>query len=94
MKRWILMLVGLMIVAPVGARADDASKQAKVKELFALMHVDHTLDRMRSAMQQQVQLTAKNVSHSGDFEILSDQKGRRYGSVPAGERWKNDKLIG
>jgi hypothetical protein len=72
MKRWILMLVGLMIVAPVGARADDASKQAKVKELFALMHVDHTLDRMRSAMQQQVQLTAKNVS--GTEQMTPEKK--------------------
>ncbi len=62
MKRWILTLVMVMVVAPVGARADEASKQAKVKELFALMHVDHSLDRMRSAMEQQVQLTAKNVS--------------------------------
>ncbi len=62
MKRWILTLGMVMVVAPVGARADEASKQAKVKELFALMHVDHSLDRMRSAMEQQVQLTAKNVS--------------------------------
>jgi uncharacterized protein len=62
MKRWILMLALVMVMAPVGARADEASKQAKVKELFTLMHVDHSLDRMRSAMQQQVQLTAKNVS--------------------------------
>jgi hypothetical protein len=62
MKRWILMLVVVMVVAPVGARADDASKQAKVKELFAVMHMDHSLDRMRSAMAQQVQATAKNAS--------------------------------
>ena len=61
MKRWILMLGVVMGVAPVGARADEASKQAKVKELFAVMHMDHSLDRMRSAMEQQVQATAKNA---------------------------------
>jgi uncharacterized protein len=61
MKRWILMLAVVMVVAPVGARADEASKQAKVKELFAVMHMDHSLDRMRSAMEQQVQATAKNA---------------------------------
>ncbi len=61
MKRWIAMLVVVMVVAPMGARADEASKQAKVKELFTLMHIDHSLDRMRSSMQQQVQLTAKNA---------------------------------
>jgi uncharacterized protein len=61
MKRWIVMLAVVMVMAPVGARADEASKQAKVKELFAVMHMDHSLDRMRSAMEQQVQATAKNA---------------------------------
>lgn len=62
MKRWIAVLGVVMMVAPVGARADDASKAAKVKELFTVMRVDHTLDRMRTAMEQQVQATAKNVA--------------------------------
>ena len=61
MKRWIAMFFVAMAVAPVGARADEASKQAKVKELFAVMHMEHNLDRMRSAMEQQVQATAKNA---------------------------------
>jgi len=61
MKRWILMLAVVMVMAPVGARADEESKTAKVKELFAVMHMDHSLDRMRSAMEQQVQATAKNA---------------------------------
>ena len=62
MKRWIVMLAVVMVVAPMGARADEASKAAKVKELFAVTHVDHSLDRMRSAMGQQVQATAKNAA--------------------------------
>jgi hypothetical protein len=62
MKRWIAIFVVVMGLAPLGARADEASKTAKVKELFAVMHMDHSLDRMRSAMQQQVQATAKNAS--------------------------------
>lgn len=61
MKRWIAVLVVMLAVVPCAARADDASKTAKVKELFALMHIDHSLDRMRSAMAQQVQATAKNA---------------------------------
>jgi hypothetical protein len=71
MKRWIAMLGLVMAVAPVGARADDASKAAKVKELFVVMHVDHSLDRMRSAMEQQVQATAKNASGA---ETLTPEK--------------------
>ncbi len=61
MKRWIAVLAMVMVVAPAVARADEASKQAKVKELFAVMHIDHSLDRMRNAMEQQVQATAKNA---------------------------------
>ena len=61
MKRWVVMLAVVMVMAPMGGRADEASKTAKVKELFALTHVDHSLDRMRSAMEQQVQATAKNA---------------------------------
>ena len=62
MKRWLAIFFVVMVVGPVGARADEASKAVKVKELFALTHVDHSLDRMRSAMEQQVQATAKNAS--------------------------------
>ena len=61
MKRWIAIFFVVMGLATVGARADEVSKQAKVKELFAVMHMDHSLDRMRSAMEQQVQATAKNA---------------------------------
>jgi hypothetical protein len=61
MKRWSAIFVMMLVVAPVGVRADEASKQAKVKELFAVMHMDHNLDRMHSAMEQQVQATAKNA---------------------------------
>ena len=62
MKRWLAIFFVVMVVAPVGARADEASKTAKVKELFALTHLDRSLERMRSSMAQQVQLTAKNAA--------------------------------
>jgi uncharacterized protein len=71
MKRWIVMLAVVMVVAPVGARADEASKQAKVKELFAVMHMDHNLDRMMSAMQHQVQVTAQSAPGT---ETLTPEK--------------------
>ncbi|MGA7156456.1 MAG: DUF2059 domain-containing protein [Acidobacteriaceae bacterium] len=62
MKRWIAMLVVVVSLTPMVARADEASKTAKVKELFAVMHTDHNLDRMMSSMQRQIELTAQNVS--------------------------------
>ncbi len=62
MKRWMVMLAVVLVVAPMAARADEAAKQAKVKELFAVMHMDHSMDRMRSTMEQQVRAAARNVS--------------------------------
>lgn len=71
MKRWIAIFFVVMVMVPVGARADEASKQAKVKELFAVMHMDHNLDRMMSAMQRQVQVTAQSAPGA---ETLTPEK--------------------
>ena len=54
MKRWIAVLVVVMAVAPCAARADEASKQAKVKELFVAMRMEHMLDEIMTAIRRQV----------------------------------------
>jgi hypothetical protein len=57
MKRWIAVLVVLLAVAP-GARADDASKRAKVQELFVTMHMDRMMSQiMDMVMKQTRQVT-------------------------------------
>jgi hypothetical protein len=61
MKRWIAVLVVMMAVAPSGAHADEASKQAKVRELFMAMRMDHMLDEMMSAIEKQVHMVAQNA---------------------------------
>lgn len=61
MKRWIAVLVVVLAVAPCSARADEASKQAKVKELFATMHMDHMLDQMMSSIQKEVQTMTEHT---------------------------------
>ena len=61
MKRWIAVLVVVLAVAPCGARADDASKQAKVKELFATMRMDHMLDQMMRSIQGEVKAMARET---------------------------------
>ena len=71
MKRWSAIFLLMLVAGPVGARADEASKQAKVKELFAVMHMDHNLDRMMSAMQRQVQVTAQSAPGA---EALTPEK--------------------
>ncbi|MGC9197809.1 MAG: DUF2059 domain-containing protein [Acidobacteriaceae bacterium] len=64
MKRWIGILTGALIMvlalAPLQARADEASKEAKVKQLFAVMRMDSNLDGMLQAMRQHIQMTAQN----------------------------------
>ena len=72
MKRWIAVLVVMMVVAPCGARADEASKQAKVKELFATMHMDHMLDQMMHSIEGEVQAMARNTP--GAEQTTPEQK--------------------
>jgi hypothetical protein len=45
----MLMVVICAVAVPV-ARADDASKTAKVQELFTTMHMDHMMDQMMDAI--------------------------------------------
>ena len=54
MKRWIAVMVVVMAVAPCAARADEASKQAKVKELFVTMRMENMLDQVMAAIRYQV----------------------------------------
>lgn len=88
MKRWIAMLVVVMVVAPVGARADDAAKQAKVRELFAVMHMEHNLDRMMSSMQRQIELTAQNAS--GADALTPEKKKAQQDFVANATKAVND----
>ena len=61
MKRWIGMLVVMLVVVPCGARADEASKQTKVRDLFVTMHMDHMLDQMMHSIQGEVQAMAQSA---------------------------------
>jgi hypothetical protein len=72
MKRWIAVLVVVMAIAPCGARADVASKQAKVRQLFVTMRMDHMLDQMMSAIEKQVQAVAQTTP--GAQNMTPEQK--------------------
>jgi hypothetical protein len=68
MKRWMarltvtltVTLTAALTMAPKEARAEEASKQAKVKELFAVMHMERNLDEMMQSMRIQVKMVAEN----------------------------------
>ena len=53
MKRWIIVgVVGLSLVSSCRAQtvATEEAKQAKVRELFGVMHLDRMMDQMMNAM--------------------------------------------
>jgi hypothetical protein len=52
MKRSALLLL-FALCLPLSARADDASKRAKIQEMLELRHIDRSLDQMMNLMKQQ-----------------------------------------
>lgn len=52
MRCWIATFVLALVVVPC-ARADEASKRAKVEELITVMHIDRMMDQMMEAMKEQ-----------------------------------------
>ena len=79
MKRpTLLLLLSLCLPAPL--HADDASKQAKVRELFALLHVEHISDQIRSSVMSQTaaipkQLFGPEISpeNKAKFDVLQEK---------------------
>lgn len=70
MKKWMAVLVMMLVVAPM-ARADEASKTAKVHQLFIVMHMDRTMqqmiDQVTVFMKQQMQQTMKQSMASNQL---------------------------
>jgi hypothetical protein len=71
MKRWIVVLVMLLAVAPA-MRADEVSKRAKVQDLFVTMHMDRTMAQMMDLVMKQVhQMTG---AMPGADQMTAEQK--------------------
>ena len=91
MKRIILAALTLLLCLPTIARADDASRRAKIEELFTLMHIDRTMKQVMDGVLQQVkalsqqQLAGKTISATDQkkldafqqkvFDVVNDQMG-------------------
>ena len=54
MKRTALLLT-LALCLPASLHADDASKQAKVRELFALLHVERVSEQIKGNVMKQTE---------------------------------------
>lgn len=92
MRRWAVMLV-LVIVTASYARADEASKRAKVEELVAVMHLDRQMDQMMSLMKAQVEQTVHNVPGmesltTAQKKAVSDFQDKAFQLVADSMSWK------
>jgi hypothetical protein len=72
MKRWMMLMVVMCAVAVPVARADDASKAAKVQELFTTMHMDHMMDQMMDAITTSLRESLKTIP--GADQMTAEQK--------------------
>lgn len=59
------VLLSTLALAPSPARADEASKRAKVQEMFTLLHLDANMKRLTDSLMQQVRnVTARQLEGS------------------------------
>jgi|SRR5437868_13989140 len=70
MKR-LVSLVLLVLFVPLAARADDASKRAKVQEMLDMLHVDRTMAQVMELVKQQ---TTSMTSHTMGTNLTPEQK--------------------
>jgi len=71
MKRWMVVLVMLLAVAPM-ARADEASKRAKVQDLFVTMHMDRTMGQLMDMVMKQTRQVVNGMP--GADQMTAEQK--------------------
>jgi hypothetical protein len=73
MKRWIAVLAMMLAMAPMcGAQADEAAKEAKVRDLFVAMHMEKMMAQMMDAVMGMV--TQMVDSTPGTDQLTPEQK--------------------
>lgn len=72
MRRMLVAVAMVFLLAP-GLRAqDDAAKRAKVEELFTVMRLDHMMDRLMGAVRQQTETMMRSMP--GMEQMTPEQK--------------------
>src|SRR5271155_2277412 len=75
MRRPLLVLAAVLLFSATAAHADDASKHAKVKELFQLTSMQNRVDQIRvSALAQARSFAAQQFASTG-VSAQRDDKG-------------------
>jgi hypothetical protein len=72
MRRLAILLIAVLAF-PLAARADEASKRAKIDELFTVMHMDRTMQQLMDAMEKQVIPMTQQMFGGGVPEPLKQQ---------------------
>jgi len=73
MKR-LALLFCLLLCLPLAARADDATKRAKVQEMLDLQHLDRTMDQIMKVLETQA--TAATNAKLNGRHATPEQKAR------------------
>jgi hypothetical protein len=91
MKRWSAVLVVVLALAPC-ARADEASKRAKVKELFVVMKLDTMMEQITKTIMDQTQTMIGGMADTqitpAQKKMMDDYKDRLYKLVMDTMGWK------
>jgi hypothetical protein len=64
-----------LILSVPSARADEASRRAKAKEMLTLMHMDTTMSKMMDNMMQQMSAMSKQMG-GGNSNVTPEQQAR------------------
>ncbi|MDQ2835101.1 MAG: DUF2059 domain-containing protein [Acidobacteriota bacterium] len=75
MKR-LALLLALLLCLPSVSRADEASKRAKAKELFAVLH----LDKLTAQLMDQVMKQASSFSNQVDGGKMTPEMQTKFAS--------------
>ena len=85
-----LVLMGAWMAVP--ARADDASKRAKVVELFQVMHVNRMTEQITDSVHKQMELSMRSVPGAGNMNaeqkrLLEEYEGKVMAIVKDNMSW-------
>jgi hypothetical protein len=92
-RRMILLAAVFLFVLP-HAHADDASKRAKIEEMFSVLHIDRTMKQMMDMGFAQGKETAKSMMGDhpmtpADQKIMDDYMAKLSAVVSDVLSWQN-----
>ncbi|WP_263382219.1 DUF2059 domain-containing protein [Granulicella arctica] len=93
MKRQILTLIAILLVATSVAHADESSKRAKIEELFVVMKMDRTMKQMIAQSTTQGQQMAKGIfgdqpMTDADKKMVDDYTAKSVALVSEALDWE------